>query len=197
MNVEGLNAFQIEESRRLHGSNLLSQIPSQPLWKKFVLGFKDPMVLILVAAFIVQLALFICGEAEWYELAGVMMAIVISVAVSAFSEFRQERKASSLKAEELAKERVKVVRDGRLVERPVGDIVVGDVVSLQAGDKIPADGEIVSGVPLRCRSSLPSSQARSPRSDMSAPCQLSLPFSPRRFCLPLPMWCGLRPIWPD
>ena len=145
MNAKGLTSAQVEESRRLHGSNLLTQVAPQPLWKKFILGFKDPMVLILVVAFLVQLVLFLCGETEWYELVGVLTAIVISVAVSSISEFRQERKASALKAEEQAKERVKVIRDGSLAECSAGEVVVGDIVFLQAGDKIPADGEIAEG----------------------------------------------------
>ena len=145
MDIKGLTSAQVEESRRLHGSNLLTQVPPQPLWKKFIFGFKDPMVLILVVAFLVQLVLFLCGETEWYELVGVLTAIIISVAVSSYSEFRQERKASALKAEEQAKERVKVIRDGALAECSAGEIVVGDIVFLQAGDKIPADGEIAEG----------------------------------------------------
>ena len=145
MDIKGLTTAQVEESRSLHGSNLLTQVPPQPLWKKFIFGFKDPMVLILVVAFLIQLVLFLCGETEWYELVGVLTAIVISVAVSSYSEFRQERKASALKAEEQAKERVKVIRDGALAECSAGEIVVGDIVFLQAGDKIPADGEIAEG----------------------------------------------------
>ena len=145
MDIKGLTTAQVEESRRLHGSNLLTQVPPQPLWKKFIFGFKDPMVLILVVAFLIQLVLFLCGVTEWYELVGILTAIVISVAVSSYSEFRQERKASALKAEEQAKERVKVVRDGVLAECAAGEIVVGDIVFLQAGDKIPADGEIAEG----------------------------------------------------
>ena len=61
MDFKGLTAAQIEESRRMHGSNLLTQVPPQPLWKKFVFGFKDPMVLILVVAVLIQLLLFLCG----------------------------------------------------------------------------------------------------------------------------------------
>ena len=143
--INGLDSAQVEESRRLYGANLLTQIPPQPLWKKFIFAFKDPMVLILVVAFSIQLLLFLCSETEWYEVAGVLTAILISVAVSSCSEYRQERKANALKAEELAKERIKVVRSGMLVEIPAGEIVVGDIVFLQAGDKLPADGEIVEG----------------------------------------------------
>ena len=143
--TEGLDSRQVETSRRLHGSNLLTQIPPLPLWKRFVVAFKDPMVLILAVAFSVQLVLCAFGETEWYEVVGVLTAIIISVAVSSCSEHRQERKANALKAEEQAKERVKVVRNGVLAEISVGDVVVGDIVFLQAGDKIPADGEIVEG----------------------------------------------------
>ena len=143
--LKGLTSAEVEESRRSNGSNLLTEIPPLPLWKKFAFRLKDPMVMILAVAFVIQLVLLLCGETEWYEVAGVAIAILVSVAVSAISEHRQERKAGALKAEELAKERVKVVRNGVLAERSVGEIVVGDVIFLQSGDKIPADGEIAEG----------------------------------------------------
>ncbi len=74
-----------------------------------------------------------------------MIAILIANGVSSISESKQEGKASALKAEELAKETAKVIRDGKLVELHVSDVVVGDIVFLQAGDKIPADGAVCDG----------------------------------------------------
>lgn len=148
----GLTQSQAEESRKEHGANTLTQIPPDPLWKKILEGFKDPMILILVAALAIQLLLFVLGtlgvidaETHWYEPAGIFVAIMIANGVSAVSESKQEGKASALKAEEEAKETAKVIRDGKLTEIHVSDVVVGDIVYLQAGDKLPADGEIVSG----------------------------------------------------
>lgn len=145
MNLKGLTSKQAEESRKKHGANTLTEIPADPLWKKILEGFKDPMIMILMVAFVVQLVLCFIGEAEWFEPVGVLIAILIANGVSSISESKQEGKASALKAEELAKETAKVIRDGKLIELHVSDVVVGDIVFLQAGDKIPADGAVCDG----------------------------------------------------
>ncbi len=145
MKLNGLSASQVEESRKQHGANTLTQIPPDPLWKKILEGFKDPMIMILLVALVVQVVLFFMGQAEWFEPVGILVAIMIANGVASISESKQEGKASALKAEEEAKEMAKVIRDGKLEEIHVSEVVVGDIVYLQAGDKIPADGEIVEG----------------------------------------------------
>lgn len=142
---QGLTASQVEASRKKYGSNVLKQIPPDPLWKKIFEGFKDPMIIILCVALLIQLALWVMKQAEWFEPVGILVAIIIANGVSSISESKQEGKASALKAEEEAKEMAKVIRDGKLSEVHVSEIVVGDIVFLQAGDKLPADGEIVEG----------------------------------------------------
>ena len=145
MKFNGLSNSEIEESRKKHGTNSLTQLPPDPLWKKILLGFTDPMIVILLIALAVQLVLVFFGKAEWYEPVGVLIAILIADGVSSFSQYKQEGKASALKAEEEAKEMTKVIRNGKLTEIHISDVVVGDIIFLQAGDKIPADGEIVEG----------------------------------------------------
>ena len=146
MKLTGLSAKQVEESRQKHGANTLTQIPPDPLWKKILEGFKDPMIMILLVALVVQVVLFFLGETEWFEPVAILIAILIANGVASVSESKQEGKASALKAEEEAKEMAKVLRDGKLQEIHVSEVVVGDIVYLQAGDKIPADGVIVDGV---------------------------------------------------
>ena len=145
MKLKGLNKNQVEESRRLYGDNKLTQIPPDPLWKKILEGFKDPMIMILLVALVVQVVLFFLGQAEWFEPVGILIAILIANGVASVSESKQEGKASALKAEEEAKETAKVLRDGKLEEIHVSEVVVGDIIYLQAGDKIPADGIVVEG----------------------------------------------------
>ena len=145
MKLTGLSAKQVEESRQKHGANTLTQIPPDPLWKKILEGFKDPMIMILLVALVVQVVLFFLGETEWFEPVAILIAILIANGVASVSESKQEGKASALKAEEEAKEMAKVLRDGKLQEIHVSEVVVGDIVYLQAGDKIPADGVIVDG----------------------------------------------------
>lgn len=145
MNLKGLTNEQVKKSREQHGANTLTQIPPDPLWKKILEGFKDPMIMILLVALVVQVVLFFLGQSEWFEPVGILVAIMIANGVASVSESKQEGKASALKAEEEAKEMAKVLRNGKLEEIHVSEVVVGDIVYLQAGDKIPADGEIVEG----------------------------------------------------
>ena len=146
MMPSGLTSAQAEESRLENGSNRLTRIPPVPLWKRFISCSGEPMIVILYAAFAIQVGLFCLKQIEWYEPAGIFLAVLLSVGVSAVSENCQEKKASVMKAEEEAKEVTKLVRDGILLECHVDDAVVGDVVFLQTGDKIPADGVILEGV---------------------------------------------------
>ena len=145
MNLQGLSTQKVEESRKKYGTNALTQLPPDPLWKKILEGFKDPMILILLVALVIQVVLFFLGQAEWFEPVGILIAILIANGVASISENKQENKASALKEEEEAKEMAKVIRNGQLVEIHVSDVVVGDIVYLQAGDKIPADGIVVQG----------------------------------------------------
>ena len=145
MKFQGLSPQEVEASRKQHGSNALTQIPPDPLWKKLLEGFKDPMIMILLAALVIQVILFFLGQAEWFEPVGILIAILIANGVAAVSENKQEGKASALKEEEEAKEMVKVIRAGVLCEIHVSEVVVGDLVYLQAGDKIPADGTVMEG----------------------------------------------------
>ena len=107
MDLKGLTSKQVEESRQKNGTNALTQIPPDPLWKKILEGFKDPMIMILLVAYVVQVVMFILdktGVAEtdtaWYEPVGVLIAILIANGVASVSENKQEGKASALKAEE-------------------------------------------------------------------------------------------------
>ena len=145
MRLTGLSKVEVEASRKNYGTNTLTQIPPDPLWKKILEGFKDPMILILLVALVVQFILFLLHQAEWFEPVGILIAILIAIGVAAISENKQEGKASALKAEEEAKEMAKVIRDGVMQEIHVSEVVVGDIVYLQAGDKIPADGIVVEG----------------------------------------------------
>ena len=145
MKFSGLTKQQVEESRRQNGSNALTDIPPEPLWAKILEGFKDPMIMILLVALVIQIVLFCFGKAEWYEPFGIFVAIIIANGVAAVFENKQEGKASALKHEENAKEKVKAVRESSLMEIPLDDVVVGDVIFLQAGDKIPADGILLEG----------------------------------------------------
>lgn len=145
MKFEGLTKGQVEESRQKYGSNKLTNIEQEPLWKKILIGFTDPMIMILLLALLVQTILFFLGETLWFEPVAIFITILIANGVASISQSKQESKALALKEDEESKEICKVIREAVLCEIPVRDVVVGDIVYLQAGDKIPADGEIIDG----------------------------------------------------
>ncbi len=145
MKFKGLTPQQVEESRKVNGSNALSQIETESIWMKILGGFQDPMIVILLVALVIQLVLYFCGKAEWFEPLGIFIAIIIANGVAAIFENKQENKAADLKRAENEREHAKVIRDSALLEIPVNDVVQGDIVFLQAGDKIPADGIILEG----------------------------------------------------
>ncbi|MCL1816539.1 MAG: calcium-translocating P-type ATPase, PMCA-type [Clostridiales bacterium] len=145
MKFTGLTMHEVEDSRHKHGSNALTQIPAEPLWKKILTGFKDPMIMILLVALLIQVVLFFLKQAEWYEPVGILLAILIANGVASVSENKQQGKAAALKAAEEEKEKTKVIRDNTLAQIHVNEVVVGDIIFLQAGDKIPADGLIADG----------------------------------------------------
>ena len=78
MKLTGLTQKQVEESRNKYGSNALTQIPPDPLWKKILEGFKDPMIMILLVALAVQVVLWLMHRAEWYEPVCVLIAILLA-----------------------------------------------------------------------------------------------------------------------
>lgn len=145
MELKGLTKEEIIKNRKKFGANILTQKKRESFLKKVLLGLFDPMIMILLCALAVQLVLLFLGRAEWYEGFGVLLAIMIANLVSAASEYKQEGQASALKSEELAREKAKVLRDGMLQEISITEIVTGDIIYLQAGDKLPADGEVISG----------------------------------------------------
>lgn len=143
--IKGLTDSEVQSSREKFGSNSLTELPGETLGAKFLASLKDPMIIILLCALAIQLVLFIMGRAEWFEPVGILIAVLIAGGVSSFTEYRQEQKASLLKSQQEAGETTKVIRNSTIREIHVSEVVAGDIVYLQAGDKIPADGEIIEG----------------------------------------------------
>ena len=143
--IKGLTDSEVQASREQHGSNALTELPREPLLSKFLASLADPMIIILLCALVIQLVLFFLGRAEWFEPFGILVAVLIASGVSSITEYQQEQKASLLKAQQEAGEITKVIRNGGIHEVHVSEVVAKDIVYLQAGDKIPADGIILEG----------------------------------------------------
>ncbi len=145
MNFEnkGLSSREVERSRDLHGDNSLTEGKRKTFFREFLENLRDPIIKILLIALAAEVVLTL-GKVNWWETGGILLAVLIATTVSTASEFGSE-KAFLRMQEETRKTAVRVVRDGEMCEIPVGDLVVGDVVFLSSGEKIPADGTVLEG----------------------------------------------------
>ncbi len=143
-NFAGLTTAQAEESRQKHGSNRITPQETETFWDKLADNFRDPMIVILVVALVIVTILALFGFTEWYEGVGIAVAVGLATLVATASEFKNEQTFQKLQ-EEAGRIRVNVFRNGSLGLTGIDDVVVGDHILLQSGDKIPADGRILKG----------------------------------------------------
>ncbi|MCI5750989.1 MAG: calcium-translocating P-type ATPase, PMCA-type [Oscillospiraceae bacterium] len=151
MDFKGLTSAEVEQSRKENGSNKLTETKGESFWDKLKGNFDDPMIKILIVALLVNVGIFILGKTgvvaesvEWYEPLGIAVAVILATFVSTISEYNNENAFQKLQ-DEASRILCKVYRDGAIVEIPIDDIVAGDYILLQSGDKIPADGIIADG----------------------------------------------------
>jgi Ca2+-transporting ATPase len=143
-NYTGLSGSEVEKSRELNGSNDLSLIKGEGFMQKLKANFKNPIIIILIVALVLILVLSFFEQSEWYEALAIGVAVLLAVMVSTLSEFKNESSFQKLQ-EEASKIICNVFRDGKIGEILINEIVKGDYVLLQSGDKIPADGIIING----------------------------------------------------
>ncbi|MBQ7499586.1 MAG: calcium-translocating P-type ATPase, PMCA-type [Clostridia bacterium] len=141
--MRGLDEKQVLQSRKEHGSNEIAAGRRRGFFGLFLEGFSDPIIKILLAALVLNLILNI-GQADFFEAIGIAAAILIATFVSALSEYGSEKAFDKMSAES-AKRKCRVARSGVMTEIPESEIVVGDIIYLQAGERIPADGRMVEG----------------------------------------------------
>ena len=144
MRYKGLTSQEVEESRKENGSNVIPDSEPTTFWQEFKETFGDPMIKILLAIAVLMIVMFFFGYAEIYEPMGTIIAILIVAFVSAKTGVASDTKYRELK-DNTEKDKCKVYRDGLATVIEVDDVVVGDKVLLQSGDKIPADGILVDG----------------------------------------------------
>lgn len=141
---EGLTDAQVEESRKKYGSNQIKEQEPDTFFQQFMEGFKDPMIQILCVIAVIMLVMFAFGQSDWYEPIGTILAILLVNFVSAKTGVANDDAYRKLKASQ-KKDTAKVLRNGAIKVVEVDDLVVGDVVILQSGDKVLADGILVDG----------------------------------------------------
>ncbi len=150
----GLSDAQVSESRRLHGANVLTPPAKTPLWKLFLQNFKDPLIVILLVAGVLSV-LISCyeywglGEAltVFFEPVGIFVAILLATGLSFYFEQKAAGEFAILNKVN-DDEPVEVIRNGNTTTVPRKDVVVGDIVVLNTGEEVPADGELLEAVAL-------------------------------------------------
>lgn len=140
----GLTKEQVAASLRAHGNNALSQPPRETFKDKLLDNFQDPIIRILLLALLINIVFVYLGHGDWIETVGIFMAIILATFVSTWSEYSNENAFQKLQ-EEASRIRCKVWREGEPVEIAIDDIVVGEAIILEAGDKVPADGILLAG----------------------------------------------------
>ena len=156
----GLTTDQVVELRKRYGSNLLTPPPRTPWWKQLLEKFKDPTIIILLASAVISLAMtaiekYALGNTDVHftESIGIFLAVLLAIAVGYFSERKSEGEFEALNKvkEDIP---VKVLRNCQITMTHIGDVVTGDLIVLDMGDKVPADGILLDSMGLLIDQSL-------------------------------------------
>lgn len=150
----GLSEAEVQKSRIKHGQNILTPAAKTPLWLRFVEKFKDPLIIILLIAGVLSVCIscyeYWClgdGAAVFFEPVGIFMAIILATGLAFIFELKADREFELLNKVN-DDEPVQVIRGGLAMAVPKKDIVVGDIVLLNTGEEVPADGELLQSTTL-------------------------------------------------
>lgn len=150
--MQGLSGQQVGESKAKYGTNELAKKDTESLWSMFIGAFDDIWIKVLCAALALKVILAVLGifvpalsgGNDAVEIVSIVIAIALATGFSTLSEYRNTSRSEALQAE-YSKTYAKVVRDGKLVNILTSEIVKGDTILIQAGDKVPADGLLFEG----------------------------------------------------
>lgn len=143
-NFLGLTDEEVSKSRESNGSNKIIEAEPETFWDKFKDAFGDPMIKLLLAIAGIMLVMAFMGYAEFGELIGIAISVLLVTGISAKTEIASDNEYRKLK-DSTKKDVCKVYRNSKVVEIEVDELVVGDMVILQSGDKIHADGYLYKG----------------------------------------------------
>ena len=141
--MQGLTQVEVEKNRKLYGNNSITDSEHNSFFKLLLESLGDPIIKILLVALAIKVV-FLFKDFDYFETLGILIAIFLASFISTISEYGSEAAFRRLQ-EESSKIKVKVIRDNILKEIPIEEVVVGDIVVLGSGDKIPADGYIIKG----------------------------------------------------
>ena len=152
--IKGLTSEEVQQSRMLHGSNVLTPPAKEPLWRRFLQKFKDPLIIILLiaGALSIGISIYECvglhqGFEVFFEPIGIFMAIFLATGLGFWFEMKADKEFELLNQVN-DDEQVEVIRDGHATHVAKRDIVVGDIVKLNTGNEVPADGRLLEAVTL-------------------------------------------------
>ena len=154
LKYQGLSEAQVAESRRSHGANVMSPPPKDPLWKQFLEKFEDPLIIILLIAGALSIGISCYeywglgeGAGVFFEPIGIFIAILLATGLAFYFELRADKEFSLLNQVN-DDEPVTVIRGGDVMQVARKEIVVGDIVILNTGEEIPADGTLLESSSL-------------------------------------------------
>ena len=147
----GLSPQEVAESRRRHGDNVITPPKDDSAWRLLLEKFRDPIIRILLLAAVLSLAIGFIHK-DFTESVGIICAIILATCVGFWFEWDAQRRFRRLNQvnDDIS---VKVMREGAIREIPRREVVVGDVVYIEGGETIPADGELVEAVSLKINES--------------------------------------------
>lgn len=141
---KGLSDAEVKQSRTRYGTNELGMADQEGFWKKLLHNFNNPIIIILCVALVLVLSLSFFGMTEWYEALAIGLAVLLAVLVSTLSEHKNETSFRNLQ-HEASRILCNVFRNGAVTKVNIGELVKGDFLLLQAGDKVPADAVMLEG----------------------------------------------------
>lgn len=152
--IHGLTPQQVEQSRRLYGENILTPPKREPVWKQFLAKFRDPLIIILLVAGFISVGISVyehyamgASNEVFIEPVGIFIAIILATGLGFYFEHAAEKEFEVLN-KMTDDQPVQVVRGGNTTVVPRREVVVGDVVMLNTGDEVPADGRLLRSVRL-------------------------------------------------
>ena len=144
MDFKGLNSQQVEASIREHGRNVIPAKEEETLLQKYLNSFKEKLTIILMVCLGLNVVFYFMGRTSILECLGIFVVILATTFISVYSEYKNANNFKALQ-EEASRIKCKVYRDGHLIELLQTEIVVGDIVVLQSGDKVPAECILLEG----------------------------------------------------
>lgn len=151
---EGLSDSEVAESRAKHGANLLTPVARVSVWRKFLEKFQDPTIIILLVAALLSIGVSVYevyyhgrGSEAFLEPMGILFAVLLATGLAFYFEQKADKEFTILNKVN-DDDPVRVIRNGHTMEVPKQSVVVGDIVVVESGDEVPADGELLESVSL-------------------------------------------------